>query len=70
MNIGRKITRSIKNTKIGTKDVSRGLRVGSKIAGVGATAAMMAGQPELAAPLAGASLLMNEGAEITSELEK
>ena len=62
--------RRMRKTKIGAKDVSKGLKVGSKIAGVGATAATLAGQPQLAVPLAGASLLMNEGSEVVSELEK
>ena len=70
VSLGTKTMRSLRKTKIGAKDVSRGLRVGSKIAGIGATAATMAGQPELAVPLAGASLLMNEGADVASELEK
>ena len=68
VSIGRKINKSFK--KIGAKEVAKGLRTGSKYAGLGATAATMAGQPELAVPLAGAALLMEGGAEIASDLEK
>ena len=68
VSLGRKINKSFK--KIGAKEVAKGLRTGSKFAGLGATAATMAGQPEIAVPLGAAALLMEGGAEIASELEK
>ena len=68
VSLGRKINKSFK--KIGAKEVARGLKTGAKVAGLGATAATLAGQPEIAVPLGAASLLMEGGAEIASDLEK
>ena len=68
VSIGKRINKSFK--KIGAKEVAKGLKTGSKVAGIGASAATLAGQPEIALPLAGAALLMEGGAEIASDLEK
>ena len=68
VSIGKKINKSFR--KIGAKEVAKGLRTGAKVSSLAATAATMAGQPELAIPLSGASLLMEGGAEIASDLEK
>ena len=66
--IGRRINKSFR--KIGAKAVAKGLKTGAKVAGLGATAASVAGQPELAVPLGGAALLMEGAGEIASDLEK
>ena len=46
--VGRRVNKSFR--KIGAKDVSRGLKTGAKVATLGASAAALAGQPELAVP--------------------
>ena len=68
VSIGKKINKSFR--KIGAKEVAKGLRTGAKVSSLGATAATMAGQPEIAVPLGAAALLMEGGAEIASDLEK
>ena len=68
VSIGRRINKSFR--KIGAKEIAKGLKTGAKVSSLAATAATMAGQPELAIPLSGASLLMEGGAEIASDLEK
>ena len=68
VSIGRKINKSFK--KIGAKEVAKGLRTGAKVSSLGASAASLALQPEIAVPLGAAALLMEGGAEIASELEK
>ena len=66
--IGRRINKSFR--KVGAKEVAQGLKTGAKVAALGATAATLSGQPELAIPLGGAALLMEGAGEIASDLEK